>query len=137
MQVITPSADGPADKAGIRPRDQVVQIDGKPTKGISLYDAGELLQGNEGSQVSCCSYTLPFKYRIIPSWGRQLTAVPVLKDLHCLSSSQKHGQRKKREAPIYNLMIASLLFKTSQGSGSSRKFGHIKKGEANSELDES
>ena len=51
MQVITPSADGPADKAGIRSRDNVVNIDGKPTAGISLYDAGEMLQGPEGSQV--------------------------------------------------------------------------------------
>jgi len=51
LQVITPSADGPAEKAGIQPRDVVVKIDGKATAGLSLYDAGELLQGAEGSQV--------------------------------------------------------------------------------------
>lgn len=50
--MITPSADGPADKAGIKPRDRVTAIDGKPTAGTSLYDAGELLQGTEGSHVS-------------------------------------------------------------------------------------
>lgn len=53
-QVITPSAGGPADKAGIQPRDAVLSIDGKPTFGTSLYDAGELLQGAEGTQVSTC-----------------------------------------------------------------------------------
>ena len=51
LQVITPSAGGPADKAGIQPRDYVAKIDGRATAGISLYDAGELLQGTEGSQV--------------------------------------------------------------------------------------
>ena len=51
LQVITPSADGPADKAGIKPRDGVIAIDGKPTAGASLYDAGDRLQGPEGSQV--------------------------------------------------------------------------------------
>lgn len=50
-QVITPSPGGPADKAGIQPRDAVLAIDGKPTAGLSLYDAGDLLQGPEGSQV--------------------------------------------------------------------------------------
>lgn len=52
LQVITPSAGGPADKAGIQPRDYVAKIDGRATAGISLYDAGELLQGTEGSQVT-------------------------------------------------------------------------------------
>ena len=32
-QVITPSAGGPAEKAGIEPRDGLVAIDGKQTEG--------------------------------------------------------------------------------------------------------
>ncbi len=51
-QVITPSAGGPAERAGIEPRDGLVAIDGKQTEGLSLYEAGDMLQGAEGSEVT-------------------------------------------------------------------------------------
>ncbi len=50
-QVITASAGGPAEEAGIAPRDEVVAIDGQETRGRSLYEAGDMLQGPPGSQV--------------------------------------------------------------------------------------
>lgn len=49
--MITPSDGGPADKAGIESKDVLISINGKTTKGLSLYDAGDLLQGAEGSEV--------------------------------------------------------------------------------------
>ena len=49
--MITPSAGGPAERAGIAPRDTLVAIDGRPLAGLTLYDAGEMLQGPEGSEV--------------------------------------------------------------------------------------
>ncbi|KAK9806765.1 hypothetical protein WJX72_001801 [[Myrmecia] bisecta] len=67
LVVITPSANSPADKAGIKPRDTIASIDGHPTQGMSLYEAGDLLQGQEGSEV---------KLTIIPHGGtnpRELT----------------------------------------------------------------
>ena len=51
MQVVAPAPGGPAERAGIKPQDVVVAIDGKNTKGISLFEAGDLLQGEDGSQV--------------------------------------------------------------------------------------
>ena len=51
MQVVAPAPGGPAEKAGIKPLDTVVAIDGRNTKGISLFEAGDLLQGEDGSQV--------------------------------------------------------------------------------------
>lgn len=51
-QVITPSAGGPADRAGIEPRDALVAIGDVATEGLTLYEAGDLLQGPEGSEVT-------------------------------------------------------------------------------------
>lgn len=50
-QVITPSAGGPAERAGIAPRDVLLAIGERATSNISLYEAGDLLQGTEGTEV--------------------------------------------------------------------------------------
>jgi hypothetical protein len=52
MQVITPSAGGPAERAGVAPRDVLLAIGDQATADMSLYEAGDLLQGPPGSQVS-------------------------------------------------------------------------------------
>lgn len=51
-QVVTPSPGGPADAAGIKPGDVIAAIDGRPTRGLSLYEAADLLQGAEGTQAT-------------------------------------------------------------------------------------
>lgn len=55
--VLTPTPGGPADKAGVRAGDVIMTVDGTPTKGLSLYDVSDLLQGEADSQVglvTCC-----------------------------------------------------------------------------------
>ncbi len=49
--VVTPIEDTPAFKAGILAGDQIVKIDGKPTRGMSLPDAVKLMRGPKGSAV--------------------------------------------------------------------------------------
>lgn len=49
--VLTPTPGGPADKAGVRAGDVIMTVDGTPTKGLSLYDVSDLLQGEADSQV--------------------------------------------------------------------------------------
>lgn len=44
--------DTPADRAGLRPGDLIVSIDGKPTKGFTLDDARALLRGAPGTKVT-------------------------------------------------------------------------------------
>lgn len=51
LVVITPAPGGPAERAGIKPQDEIVAIDGQPTSQLSLYAAGNMLQGAEGSAV--------------------------------------------------------------------------------------
>lgn len=49
--VLTPTPGGPADKAGVKAGDVIMTVDGTPTKGLSLYDVSDLLQGEADSQV--------------------------------------------------------------------------------------
>jgi C-terminal processing protease CtpA/Prc len=52
LAVVTPAPGGPAEGAGIRAGDVIEAIAGTPTKGLSLYEVSDLLQGEEGSEVS-------------------------------------------------------------------------------------
>lgn len=49
--VVSPIEDTPAFKAGILAGDQIIRIDSKSTKGMSLPDAVKLMRGPKGSSV--------------------------------------------------------------------------------------
>lgn len=51
LKVIAPIANSPADKAGIRPADMILKIDGVSTNGLSLDEAAERMRGPIGSRV--------------------------------------------------------------------------------------
>ena len=50
--VVSPIEGTPASRAGVQPKDVIVSIDGKPTKGMTTEDAVKLIRGQEGSQVT-------------------------------------------------------------------------------------
>ncbi len=52
LTVISPMEDTPAWKAGIKPGDRIIEIEGASTKGISVKDAVEKLRGNIGTKVT-------------------------------------------------------------------------------------
>ena len=52
LYVVSPAADGPAERAGIRAGDEILKIDGRDTGDLSLYAAGNALQGAEGSTAT-------------------------------------------------------------------------------------
>lgn len=51
LTIISPIEDTPAWKAGIKPGDKVIAIDGNSTKGFSLVEASALLKGKRGDPV--------------------------------------------------------------------------------------
>ena len=51
LTVVSPIEDTPAAKAGIRPGDQIIKIDGEFTKDLSLADAVKKMRGPRGSKV--------------------------------------------------------------------------------------
>ena len=52
VTVIAPIAGTPAEKAGIKPGDKILAIDGNSTQGLSLEEAVLKVQGNPGTKVT-------------------------------------------------------------------------------------
>ncbi len=52
LTVIAPIEGTPAEKAGIKPRDQIIEIDGQSTHGMVVQEAVKLLRGPKGSSVN-------------------------------------------------------------------------------------
>ena len=52
LEVITPIADSPAEKAGLRPRDRILKIEGLSTEKLTLDEAAARMRGPAGSIVT-------------------------------------------------------------------------------------
>jgi len=52
VMIISPMKDTPAWKAGLKPKDKIMKIDGKPTKDMALDEAVGLIRGPRGSIVT-------------------------------------------------------------------------------------
>jgi carboxyl-terminal processing protease len=51
LLVIAPIEDTPADRAGLKPNDEIMEIDGKVTKGMDVKEAADLIRGAKGTKV--------------------------------------------------------------------------------------
>jgi len=51
LTVVSPIADSPAEKAGIKPGDKILEIDGQPTSRLSLIEATFKIRGPKGTSV--------------------------------------------------------------------------------------
>ncbi len=56
LTIVSPIADTPADKAGLKANDIILEIDGEKTKNMSPYEAIEKLRGPSGSVVTISIY---------------------------------------------------------------------------------
>ncbi|WP_457809016.1 S41 family peptidase [Kushneria sp. EE4] len=51
LMVISPIDNTPASKAGLQPRDLIIEIDGQSTDGLSLEEAVKMMRGEPGSEI--------------------------------------------------------------------------------------
>ena len=51
LTIVSPIEDTPAFKAGLKPRDQIISIDGKYTKDMPLVEAVKMMRGKPGTAV--------------------------------------------------------------------------------------
>ena len=52
LMVVAPIEDSPAEKAGLLADDEIIEIDGQSTKGISIDKAADKIRGEEGTTVT-------------------------------------------------------------------------------------
>ncbi len=52
LTIVSPIEDTPADKAGLKPGDKIIKIDGESTKNITLLKAVQQMRGPAGSKVT-------------------------------------------------------------------------------------
>lgn len=67
--VITPIEDTPASRAGLKPGDHIIRIDGKPTKNMGLMEVVRMIRGERGKPVTLTimreGFTTPKDFTIV------------------------------------------------------------------------
>lgn len=71
LTVIAPMEGSPAEKAGIRPGDLILQIDGKDTTGMSVAEAVSKIRGQRGTKV---------KLSLLHEGDKRPTEVEIVRD---------------------------------------------------------
>lgn len=89
ITIVSPFKDSPAEKAGIKPNDQILSVDGKSVEGMDVYDAVKLIRGKKGTTV---------KLEVMRSGFKEKIAINVVRDeipIETVYSSIKKYDGKK------------------------------------------
>ncbi|MCK0472979.1 S41 family peptidase [Halalkalibacter sp. APA_J-10(15)] len=71
VTIVTPMRESPAERAGLLPNDQIIEIDGEATEGLSLQEAVMQIRGEKGTTVHLT---------IERETASELVTIPVVRD---------------------------------------------------------
>ncbi len=90
LEVIAPLADSPADKAGIKPRDRILKIEGVSTENLTLDEAATRMRGPIGSFVTL----------LIERDGKEPTEMRIVRDRITLNPVVAELRSSARVLPL-------------------------------------
>lgn len=76
VEFTSPYKGSPADRAGIRPGDKIVEIDGKSAKGLTTSQVSDRLRGDAGTSVRVTIEKFPSRERQTLKIERERIAIP-------------------------------------------------------------
>ncbi len=115
LKIVTPMDDTPAAKAGIKPGDYIVAIDGKLVSEMSLQDAVEKMRGKAGSPVSLTILRKGEKIPLIFKLNRQIIKIASVKS-KMLDKNFGYVRITQFQEPTAKLMHDAILdLKTKNG----------------------
>jgi len=91
LEVITPIENSPAEKAGLKPRDRILKIEGLSTENLTLDEAATRLRGPLGSVVTVLIGREGEKDIEVILVRDRITLNPVVSDLRLSSQGDKIG----------------------------------------------
>lgn len=81
--IVSPFKDSPAEKAGLKPRDHILKVDGESIEGLDLFEATLKIRGKKGTKVELeivrQGLTKPFKVEVKRDEIPQITVHSELK----------------------------------------------------------
>ncbi|MED4454409.1 S41 family peptidase [Metabacillus fastidiosus] len=104
VKIISPFKNSPAEKAGLRPNDQIISIDGESIEGLDLHEAVIKIRGKKGTKVVI---------EVLRPNSKDKISFEVVRDeipLETVFSSVKEYQNKK----IGYIEITSFSEKTAE-----------------------
>ena len=91
LEVITPIENSPADKAGLKPRDRILKIEGLSTKNLSLDEAAARMRGPLGSVITLLIGREGERDQEVVLVRDRITLNPVIFDLRFSPTGSKIG----------------------------------------------
>lgn len=76
VEFSAPYKGSPADRAGIRPGDRIVEIDGKSAKGLTTQQVSDRLRGDAGTSIKVTVEKFPSRERVTLKLERERIAIP-------------------------------------------------------------
>ena len=69
--IVSPYKDSPAEKAGLKPKDEILKVDGESVKGLDLYETRLKIRGEKGTsvklEISRAGISNPITFKIVRS----------------------------------------------------------------------
>lgn len=103
LMVIAPIEDSPAEKAGLLAEDEILQIDGASTKGITIDKAADKIRGEEGTAVTL----------LVKRKDGVLTYTIVRKEIELKAVSTKVPNNVKLSDDIGYIRLSSFISKNA------------------------